>query len=106
MRILYVQASLVPPPDDPRMDRFMLLSETLEGDVLQPVWFRSPEDVEAAFGSGSYPVYVRGKFRYHWFLAQRYRGLRQRLETFRFYIWTALKYIGSGGLIVLLRIHT
>ncbi len=79
MRILYIHSTLVPPPLDPRTDRFVLLSDSLEGDVLQPTWFRSAEQVEAAFGPGSYPVYTAGRFRYHWFLAYRYHGLRRRL---------------------------
>ena len=33
------------------MDRFYHLSETLEGDVLQPVWFRNPTEIEAEFWS-------------------------------------------------------
>jgi len=86
MRILYISATLVPPPVDPQADRFFLLSENLEGDVLQPVWFRKPEDVEALYGPGSYPVYTVGRFRYHWFLAYRYEGRRQRLEILWFYL--------------------
>jgi glycosyltransferase involved in cell wall biosynthesis len=84
MRILYVQATIVPPPKDVQIDRFFLLSEKLEGDVLQPVWYRSPAQVEAVFGPGSYPVYNAGCFRYHWFLVSRYRGVRGRIATFWF----------------------
>jgi glycosyltransferase involved in cell wall biosynthesis len=91
MRILYVQATFVPPPADPETDRFFLLSDTLEGDVLQPIWLGSAEEVEATFGPGSYPVYTRGRFRYHWFFAWRYKGIRQRLETFRFYMRKGLE---------------
>lgn len=86
MRILYVHSSLVPPPLDLKTDRFNLLSEELEGDVLQPIWFQTPEEVEAIFGPGSYPVYTVGRFRYHWYLGSPHRGLRQRLATFRFYL--------------------
>src|SRR4051812_14855167 len=89
MRILYIQASFVPPPISPNADRFQWLSETLEGDVLQPVWFSKPEEVEAEFGPGSYPVYTRGRFRYHWFLCQNYQGIWQRLAIFRFYLLKA-----------------
>jgi glycosyltransferase involved in cell wall biosynthesis len=84
MRILYLQGTAVPPPKDLQRDRFFLLSEGLEGDVLQPVWYRSPAQVEAVFGPGSYPVYNAGRFRYHWFLASRYRGLQGRIATFWF----------------------
>ncbi len=86
MRILYVHTTIVPPPTDLRMDRFYLLSSLLEGEVLQPIWFQTPQDVEAMFGPGSYPVHTVGKFRYHWFLDSPKRGLRHRLATFRFYL--------------------
>ena len=36
MRLLYLQTSAEPPPFDSSIDRFILLSEKLEGDVLQP----------------------------------------------------------------------
>jgi glycosyltransferase involved in cell wall biosynthesis len=86
MRILYVHSTLQPPPTDLQTDRFFLLSDHLEGDVLQPIWFQTPQEVEARFGPGSYPVYTVGRFRYHWFLSPPLRGLRQRLATFWFYI--------------------
>jgi glycosyltransferase involved in cell wall biosynthesis len=87
MRILYIHSTQVPPPLDTRTDRFFLLSESLEGDVLQPIWFRTPEEVEAELGPGSFPVYVSGRFRYHWFLAQLPNGRdRSRLAQFWFYI--------------------
>ena len=86
MRILYIHASMIPPPADETTDRFFLLSKNLEGDVLQPVWFRSPEEVEELFGPGSFPVYTRGRFRYHWFLGFRHGGLRGRIAQFWFYV--------------------
>ena len=74
MKILYVHATVVPPPTDLQTDRFYLLSEKLEGD-------------EAVFGPGSYPVYTAaGRFRYHWYLAYRHRGLRQKFATWWFYL--------------------
>jgi glycosyltransferase involved in cell wall biosynthesis len=84
MRILYIQATVVPPPKNVQADRFFLLSEKLEGDVLQPVWSRSPEELEAVFGPGAYPAYTSGRFRYHWFLASRYQGFRRRVAIFWF----------------------
>jgi len=87
MRVLYIHSTQVPPPLDPRTDRFFLLSETLEGDVLQPVWFRTAEEVEAEFGRGAYPHYDSGRFRYHWFLTLRPDGKnRARLAQFWFYL--------------------
>ncbi len=85
MRILYVHSTPVPPPTNVETDRFYLLSKNLDGDVLQPVWFRTPEEVEAVFGPGSYPVYTAGRFRYHWFLTRK-TGVRQKLATFWFYL--------------------
>jgi glycosyltransferase involved in cell wall biosynthesis len=87
MRILYIHSTQVPPPVDKLTDRFYLLSEALEGDVLQPIWFRTPEEVEAELGPGSYPVYVSGNFRYHWFLVAHPDGRRRsRLAQFWFYV--------------------
>lgn len=86
MRILYIHATLVPPGVETQTDRFFLLSKTLEGDVLQPTWFKSPEEVEAVFGPGSYPAYVCGNFRYHWFLAYKYHGIQRRLAQYWFYV--------------------
>ena len=91
MRILYVHSSFVPPPADLKTDRFFLLSDTLEGDVLQPVWFQNHEEIEAAFGPGSYPVYRVGRFHYHWCFAWRYKGIRQRLAVFWFYLSKGLE---------------
>jgi glycosyltransferase involved in cell wall biosynthesis len=87
MRILYIKANVVPPPADPAADRFYLLSEVLEGDVLQPVWYSTPQQIEERFGPGSYPAYTVGRFRYHWFLIGDIPpGPRQRLAVFRFYV--------------------
>jgi glycosyltransferase involved in cell wall biosynthesis len=91
MRVLYIQASWVPPPQDPQSDRFFLLSETLGGDVLQPVWFHRPDQVEAEFGEGSYPEYDRGRFCFHWFLCFRRDGRRRRFGTFWFYLRKGLE---------------
>lgn len=97
MRILYVQASFVPPPLDHRTDRFLLLSETLEGDVLQPAWFRTPEEIEAVYGPGSWPVYTVGRFRYHWFPAFRGQRPRLRVMSFWFYLRKGLQIHRERG---------
>src|SRR5262249_24238118 len=87
MRILYIHATLVPPSKTACTDRFFLLSQTLEGDVLQPACFHRPEQIEAEFGPGSYPGYTSGRFRYHWFLAYTAQGRRKsRLAQFWFYL--------------------
>lgn len=91
MRILYIHATVVPPPTDLLTDRFFLLSEHLEGDVLQPVWFQTAEELEAVFGPGSYPVHSVGRFRYHWFLSNGVQTRRRRLEIFWFYLRKGLQ---------------
>ena len=91
MRILYVHATFVPPPTDQQIDRFFLLSEQLEGDVLQPIWLQSPAEIEAVFGPGSYPVHRVGRFQYHWFFAWRHKGIRGKLAVFWFYIRKGLE---------------
>jgi glycosyltransferase involved in cell wall biosynthesis len=91
MRILYIQASWVPPPDNLQADRFVLLSEKLEGDVLQPVWFERLEQVVEEFGPGTYPEYTRGSFRYHWFLSFRYSRWRRNLAAQWFYLRKGLE---------------
>lgn len=97
MRILYVQASFVPPPLDHRTDRFFLLSEMLEGDVLQPAWFRTPAEIEAVYGPGSWPVYTVGRFRYHWFPAFRGQRPKPRLMCFWFYLRKGLQIHRERG---------
>jgi glycosyltransferase involved in cell wall biosynthesis len=92
LRLLYIKRSEVPPPKDPNLDQFFLLSEAMEGDVLQPIWFATPERVEREFGPGSYPVYQRGRFRYHWYLAYRHRGVvRRKLGITWFFLKTSLR---------------
>lgn len=85
-RMLYLHPSLMPPSEDLRRDRFYHLSEGLEGDVLQAVWYREPAEIEAHFGPGSYPVYQCGDFRYHWFLAYRYGAVESKLRTLKFFL--------------------
>jgi glycosyltransferase involved in cell wall biosynthesis len=90
MRILYIHGTPVPPSLDPKTNRFSLLSEHLEGDVLHPIWFRTPGLVEAEFGPGSYPVFTKERFRYHWFMVPRTR-LGLRLGRLWFYLSTGLR---------------
>ncbi len=91
MRILYLQTSPVPPPVDSGIDRFVLLSGRLEGEVLQPIWCREAEQVEKVFGPGSWPRYRRGKFQYRWLLSWRWTGLSRFLHTNWFYISEGLR---------------
>jgi glycosyltransferase involved in cell wall biosynthesis len=91
LRVLYIQASWVPPPENPQADRFLLLSDTLEGDVLQPIWFSRPEEVEAELGEGIRSGFTRGRFRFHWFCCFRPDGRRRRLGTLWFYFRKGLE---------------
>jgi glycosyltransferase involved in cell wall biosynthesis len=86
MRILYIHSTVQPPPTDLKTDRFCLLSGELEGDILQPIWFQTPDEIEGMFGAGSWPVRTVGRFRYHWWPGNAARGIRQRLATFGFYL--------------------
>ena len=97
MRILYIHANWVPPPVEPQRNRFSLLSAGLEGEVLQPVWFRKPEEVEQMYGPGSYPEYQGSRFRYHWFLAWRHKGLHRKMAGAWFYISKGLEIHRKRG---------
>ena len=41
-RVLYIHSTVQPPPTDPQTDRFCLLPDMLEGDILQPIWCQTP----------------------------------------------------------------
>lgn len=90
-RILYLQPSLVPPSKEEIRDRFFRLGDTLEGDVVQAVWWLKPSEVEEHFGPGSYPVLQRGNFRYHFLLAGIDSSITGRLKIFRFFLSKALE---------------
>jgi glycosyltransferase involved in cell wall biosynthesis len=91
MRVLYIHGTIVPPSTDEKRDPFSLLSERLEGDVLQSIWFTDPKDVEKELGPGSYPVYQRGRFRYHWLLGGLSVGVRHKIASMWFNISKGLQ---------------
>ena len=97
MRILSIQATWVPPPGDLRADRFVLLSENLEGDILHPVWYERAEQLEAEFGPGALPSLTRGKFRYHWFFSFKYGDRFRWLHRQWFYIRKGLELHREKG---------
>jgi glycosyltransferase involved in cell wall biosynthesis len=97
MRILYLHGPHVPPPADPKRDRFSWLSQKLDGDILQEIWFQRPEDVERELGPGSYPIYTSGRFRYHFLLGSGERGLRNRLALGWFFISRGLRLHREQG---------
>jgi len=70
-RILYLHGTVVPPSKDPARDPFQWLSQRLEGDVLQRVWWSAPASVTKVFGEGSYPTAQLGSFRFHWLLDKK-----------------------------------
>jgi glycosyltransferase involved in cell wall biosynthesis len=67
MRILYIHSTQVPAPLDRPTDRFFLFSETMEGDVLQPIklkrlgWYDQTEreELEALAGDSKQIELVR-----------------------------------------------
>jgi glycosyltransferase involved in cell wall biosynthesis len=91
MRVLYIHGTVVPPTADLQRDPFYLLSERLEGDILHPIWFNTPKEVEDLLGPGSYPVYERGRFRYHWHLKGLYGGPLNRMAALWFYVSKGLQ---------------
>lgn len=83
-RLLYILRGRVPPGPDPERDSFTYLSEIAEGEVLLPVWWRSPEEADSHL-RGPFPRYRVGKFCYHQFLDRRHRAFG-RLARFSFYV--------------------
>jgi glycosyltransferase involved in cell wall biosynthesis len=88
-RILYIHATQVPPPKDPLRDRFFLFSGTLCGDVIQPIWFETPETIEQELGPGADRDYLRGSFRFHWirFSRQALTYTWRRVSAYIFLGW-------------------
>jgi glycosyltransferase involved in cell wall biosynthesis len=84
-RILYIFRGLVPPDPDPMRDRFTYLSEVAEGDVLLPVWWKSPDEASPHLRA-TFPRYVVGKFTYHQFLEYRYPKALQALARIAFFV--------------------
>ena len=92
MRILYLHGTFVPPPPDRSRDRFFWLSSAMEGDILQDIWWADPQQVEKAFGAGSYPVYTSGRFQYHFLLLGKgERGALGRLRLAWFFLSRGLR---------------
>ncbi len=90
-RFLYLQTSVVPPSADESTDRFAHLSDKLTGEIAQPVWFDSPEQVTKALGAEAWPSFRRRAFTYRWFLAWRHHAAVRKALIFWFYITETLK---------------
>jgi glycosyltransferase involved in cell wall biosynthesis len=84
-RLLYLHPGPVPPPADPRLDKFYYLSEILEGDVLTPVWWKSEEEAKSRIGD-RFPVSATGRFRHHLFLSAAYSSYRKPLAKLVFFV--------------------
>lgn len=89
-RLLYILPGLVPPVPDSTRDKVTYLSEIAEGEVLLPVWSKSPESLPP-FLHETFPVYRRGNFSYHFFLPFRVPKPFRWLATLFFYIHRGLQ---------------
>ena len=89
-RLLYILPGLVPPYSNPALDALTYLSEVAEGEVLLPVWWRSPDNAPAAMRA-EFPVHRVGKFRYHFFLAYAYGTSWRSLAKLSFYMRKGLQ---------------
>src|SRR5467141_1394542 len=89
-RLLYILPGLVPPGSDSTRDKFTFLSEIAEGEVLLPVWWKSPKSAPP-FLHETFPVYCLGAFSYHFFLPYQVPKLLRRLATLLFYIRRGLQ---------------
>jgi glycosyltransferase involved in cell wall biosynthesis len=89
-RLLYLHPGLVPPPSDPRLDKFFYLSEILEGEVLLPVWWRDDADAKSALGD-RFPVARNGRFSYHMLPASTLKGWRSSVGKLMFFVRKGLE---------------
>ncbi len=87
MRVLYIQPSPVPPPADHALARCGLVSRRQQREDIPPIWYSEAEQVEKAFGPGSWPRYKRDRFQYRWILASGYQG--RSLRVLWFYVTEA-----------------
>ena len=89
-RLLYILPGLVPPASDPTRDKFYYLSDICEGEVLLPVWWRSPNQVDPHL-NGSFPVYTLGRFSYHFLLFSKFPRLFRKPASFLWYIAAGIR---------------
>lgn len=89
-RLLYLLPGLVPPGEDPARDKFTYLSQIASGDVLLPVWWKSP-DSAPPYLRDTFPIYSVGSFRYHMFLAYTLPLFVRRFAFFLFYVRQGLQ---------------
>ena len=89
-RMLYLHPGLVPPPADPRYDKFFYASEVLEGEVVTPVWWATEEQAKERAGD-RFPVSMAGRFRHHMLLFGIDRGRFQSVEKFVMFVRKGLE---------------
>ena len=89
-RLLYILRGMVPPRPDTERNPFTYISEIAEGEVLLPVWWRSPEEADSHLRA-SFPQYRVGTFCYHQFLDLRARRGLRCLARFVFYVRRGLQ---------------
>lgn len=88
-RILYILPGPVPPEANKEKNKFSFLSEQLEGDILLPIWFKTPAEVESHLGS--FPEFRMGRFLFHLFLSERYLSPLRPVLSFLFYLVKGLQ---------------
>jgi glycosyltransferase involved in cell wall biosynthesis len=88
-RLLYLLPGLVPPQANQKLDRYFYLSQVCEGDILLPVWFRTPQMASERIGD-RYPIWSVGRFTYHYFLNYRFPAALRGIARFFFFIQRGL----------------
>ena len=89
-RLLYILPGLIPPASDPTRDKFYYLSEICEGEVLLPVWWRSPNQADPHL-KRSFPVYALGRFSYHFLPFYKFPRAFRKPASFLWYITSGIR---------------
>lgn len=91
IRVLQIHPGLVPPPRDPTRSEYYYTTGDITGDILQPTWIGTGEELKQLVGS--YPTSQVNKFTYHMGLSgpHPYGAWRQKLHVFRFHVGTGLR---------------
>jgi glycosyltransferase involved in cell wall biosynthesis len=89
-RLLYLHPGLVPPPENPRLDKFFYISDVLEGEVLTPVWWKDEAEAKDNIGA-RFPMSQCGRFRHHLFAAVGYAPPVRTLAKLAFFVRKGLE---------------
>lgn len=95
-RILSILPGPVPPQKNKLLEKVYYLSDGLAGDVILPVWWRTPQDADSRLGPSSYPVYSIGTFDFHFCLLFKWPALLRPLVRLFFTLYTGLRLHWSG----------